>query len=73
MIQDNNGITEIVCDKCNSRSSASTIVSNEIFFKKGWGFQPSAKKYTHLCRDCQTKKQREAHDFVATCFGRFLI
>lgn len=71
MIRSENGITVINCDKCGARSSASTIVSNEIFFTEGWALQPRAKKYQHVCRDCQTKKQRKAHDFVAANFGRF--
>ncbi len=68
MIQDNNGITTINCDKCNVRSSASTIVSNEIFFSEGWALRPRAKKYTHLCRQCQSEKQRKYLDFVAATF-----
>ncbi|MBP1678087.1 MAG: hypothetical protein H6Q20_2646 [Bacteroidetes bacterium] len=71
MIHTDNGITVIICDKCGARSSASSIVSNEIFFNEGWTLQPRAKKYQHTCRNCQTEKQRRAHNFVAEKFGRF--
>lgn len=69
MIQDFNGITVIICDKCGKKDSASTDISGQIFFEKGWGLQPNAKKYIHLCKNCQKSKQRKFHDFVAAKFG----
>jgi len=69
MIETINEVTTITCDKCGTTQTASKEEYNKVFFQKGWAMNPNAKKYTHLCRNCQTKKQKESHDFVAEKFG----
>lgn len=52
MIKTENGTTVITCDRCGVRSSASTVVSNKIFFSEGWTLRSGVRKYQHLCKDC---------------------
>lgn len=66
MINQNDQTITIICDKCQSNRSASIKNSNDVFFAEGWVLNRNAKKYFHLCRKCQTKKQRKARDFVAS-------
>lgn len=65
MIDEPNGMVRITCDKCGISCWSTKSQYNDDFFHYGWGVFQNAKKYRHVCRDCQTKKQRKAHDFVA--------
>lgn len=73
MLQTANGITTITCDKCGKSDNAKEDISNKSFFLNGWGLNPRAKKYTHLCRRCQTKLQRDSRDFVSNKFNHKMI
>lgn len=57
--------TTITCDKCSKSSTAHNETYNEVFFSEGWGTYPNAKKYQHVCYNCQPKKHQKSHDFVA--------
>lgn len=59
------GMVRITCDKCGVNCYSTKEQYNDDFFNAGWVLFRNAKKYHHVCRDCQTKKQRKAHDFVA--------
>lgn len=69
MIDTNKELVSITCDKCGKTHHSTHQKYNDDFFKSGWVLFPNAKKYHHVCRDCQTKKQRKAHDFVARISG----
>ena len=60
MINTEKGITTITCDKCKKESIALERSYNEVFFSEGWGLYPHARKYEHLCRDCQPSKSKKA-------------
>ncbi len=62
------GLVRITCDKCGHRETSTLQDYNNDFFESGWALCPNAKKYIHRCRDCQTPKERKAHDFVAEKF-----
>jgi hypothetical protein len=68
MLKTVNKFTIITCDKCGRSDSARKDISNRSFFLNGWGLNPRAKKYTHLCYRCQPKKHRESHEFVVNNF-----
>ena len=59
---------KIICDKCLYSQEANQENYNEVFFESGWCLKSSARKYKHLCRRCQTKNERKAHDFVKDKF-----
>jgi hypothetical protein len=63
MIQINGQIETITCDKCGHQDSYGLSIAGEMFFELGWSLNSRAKKYKHLCRNCQTPKQRKAYDF----------
>jgi len=69
MIDNKKGMVVITCDKCGKQCFSTPSNYNDDFFYYGWGLFPNAKKYHHVCRDCQTKKHRNAHDFVAGKLG----
>jgi hypothetical protein len=64
MITYNGDILNITCDKCGTKSSCNKD-KQEILFNEGWAFSRGAKKYTHLCYSCQSRKSKQAHDFIA--------
>jgi hypothetical protein len=68
MLKTENGTTTITCDKCNTQTSAIESEYNEVFFKEGWGLYPHARKYTHLCSQCQPSRAIKARAFVAKNF-----
>ena len=62
------GFIKIICDKCGHSEKSTLQDYNEDFFESGWALCPNAKKYIHRCRDCQTSKEKKAHDFVLANF-----
>lgn len=60
-----NGICTITCDKCGATDSSLEKAAGEYFYSKGWVLNQNARKYTHRCRHCLTKKESEARDFVS--------
>jgi len=66
MIAENKKSQTITCDKCGVEQTAQQPGAGDVFFRDGWLANFRAKIYVHVCRDCQTKKQRKVHDFVAT-------
>jgi hypothetical protein len=68
MIKTSGQIKVITCDKCGYSESAFEKNADKIFFQSGWGMNPKAKKYVHLCLNCQTRHQRKAHDFLKEKF-----
>lgn len=65
---DVSGMVRISCDKCGYVETSTVHSYNNDFWESGWALCPNAKKYIHRCRDCQTPKERKAHDFVAKNF-----
>lgn len=59
----------IKCDKCGVTQTENEKISNNEFFKNGWGLFPRAKRYKHLCSKCQSVAQRKAHLFVKDKLG----
>lgn len=68
MIKTENNKMTITCDKC-SKSQTESLIEQYKLYDAGWAICGSARKYHHLCRGCQTKKQRSAHDFVNKNFN----
>lgn len=64
----NPGFVKIICDKCGHSEKSTIQDYNNDFWESGWALCPNAKKYIHRCRNCQTPKERKAHDFVASNF-----
>jgi hypothetical protein len=58
----------ITCDKCGHSETSTVQDYNKDFWESGWAMSSNAKKYHHRCRDCQTVKERKAHDFIANKF-----
>jgi len=54
-----NGICVITCDKCKTVDTATEKSAGNVFYSLGWGLYPNAKKYQHLCRNCQPKKHQK--------------
>lgn len=67
------GKVTIECDKCHTtQTEPDNGATGKTFVNSGWGVNPNAKKYYHLCENCQPKKHRDAHRFVAKKFGHLL-
>lgn len=58
----------IKCDKCGHEETAPIESYNEQFYKSNWIMSSSARKYTHKCHNCQTKKEQRASAFVRSKF-----
>lgn len=67
MIKTQNNKMTITCDKCN-KSQTESLIEQYKLYDDGWAMCGSGRKYHHLCRSCQSKKQRSAHDFVNNNF-----
>ena len=63
-----NGQDTIICDKCGTSEKAPESEAGKRFFRRGWGANFDARKYVHLCYDCQSKKQKEATDWARQRF-----
>ncbi len=69
MYKQENNKTTITCDKCGNYQVSISNEPGHEFYKSGWSVNPRAKKYIHVCRNCQPKSQKDAHDFVAAKFN----
>ena len=58
----------IICDKCSREQTASSPKAGKEFFSKGWVANFRAKKYVHLCYDCQTKKGQKLTKWTMASF-----
>lgn len=61
MINSENGIATIKCDKCGHSSKASDVAYNDVFWKEGWALN-MGRKYEHLCYNCLPKKKQKVMD-----------
>lgn len=58
----------IKCDKCGHEETAPKESYNEQFHISDWIMSMSARKYTHRCYNCLTKKEKKAQAFVKNNF-----
>lgn len=65
MINHENGMTTIQCDKCKKTSSSATANYNVKFALEEWYFNRYGVKYKHICYDCLSAKKKRARDFVS--------
>lgn len=68
MINTQNNITTITCDKCGYYQEAPAKGYNEIFFASGWALN-KGRKYMHLCNSCLSPKSRKAMAWAKEQFG----
>jgi hypothetical protein len=68
MITTNNEFQTIICDKCGKSQTEKEDEAGKIFYLEGWQMNQNAKKYIHLCINCQSYKQRKATHFVQSKF-----
>jgi len=59
---------KIICDKCQNSNMADAKTCNEKWFVSGWILNSKAKKYFHVCPNCQSKEQRSNHSFIIKKF-----
>jgi len=70
MIETIKEVQFITCDKCGITDSELESKAGLTFFNNGWQMNPKGIKYIHLCKNCQTKKMRKAHDLIYEKFRR---
>ncbi len=60
---------QVTCDKCGDLAMAKHEEAGKVFFRQGWVLRPNAKKYIHLCYQCQPKKMGETTDWARKRFN----
>ena len=68
MIIEHTHTTGIICDKCGKSEISIRTTANNNFYNSGWIVNSGAKKYKHLCFNCQSKRQKKANKFIRSKF-----
>ena len=68
MYVEKGSLATITCDKCGTSDRHRGPNAGDAFFTLGWTANFRAKKYVHICYNCQSKKMKKTTDWVLRNF-----